>query len=136
LQGNYFAGIINDFPTQMEDFGLRYEYKNFVVNSEYAQKTISDTMGSYTQNSLFVYTLYRFYFKKGMIRDLVPALRYDFFTSNMKSGAIEPQRISVGLTLGFDKLNFANLRFNYEKYLYKILPNLEDKFTVELIARF
>jgi hypothetical protein len=136
LQGNYFAGIINDFPTAMEDFGLRYEHKNFVINTEYAQKTISDTTGSYTQNSLFVYTLYHFGFKKGAIRELVPAVRYDFFTSNMKSGNIEPQRISLGLTLGFDKINFANLRFNYEKYLYKTLPNLEDKFTVELIARF
>jgi hypothetical protein len=135
-QLNYFGGIISDYPTQMVDYGLRYEYKNFVINSEYSQKTLTDTTGSYTQNSLFVYSLYRFYFKKGMLRNLVPAVRYDFFSQNMKSGIIEPQRITVGLTLGFDKLNFANIRFNYEKYLYKTIPDLEDKFTVELIARF
>lgn len=136
LQGNYHAGIINDFNTEMLDYGLRYEYKNFVINSEYAQKTITDTTGSFTQNSLFVYTLYRFYFKKGMIRDLVPAVRYDFFSQNMRSGVIEPHRLTFGLTLGFDKINFANIRFNYEKYLYKTQPDLDDKFTIELIARF
>jgi hypothetical protein len=135
-QFNYHAGIINDFPTEMQDYGLRYEYKNFVVNTEYAQKTITDTVGSYTQNSLFVYTLYRFYFKKGMLRDMVPAVRYDFYSQNMKSGVIEPHRITMGLTLGFDKINFANIRFNYEKYLYKTQVDLEDKFTVEFIARF
>jgi hypothetical protein len=135
-QINYFGGIISDYPTQMVDYGLRYEYKNFVINSEYSQKTITDTTGSYTQNSLFVYTLYRFYFKKGMIRNLIPAVRYDFYSDKMKSGIIEPQRITLGLTLGFDKLNFANIRFNYEKYLYKTLSDLEDKYTIELIARF
>lgn len=136
LQLNYYAGIISDFPTEMQDYGLRYEHKNFVINTEYAQKTITDTTGSYTQNSLFVYSLYRIYFKKGMLRDLVPAVRYDFFSQNMKSGNIEPQRLTFGLTLGFDKVNFANIRFNYEKYLYKTQPDLEDKFTVEFIARF
>jgi hypothetical protein len=136
LQANYYSGIIVNFKTQMVDYGIRYEYKNFVINSEYAQKTISDTIGSYTQNSLFVYTLYRFYFKKGMLRDLVPAVRYDLYSSNIRADFTEPQRLTFGLTLGFDKINFANIRFNYEKYLYKTLPDLEDKFTVELIARF
>lgn len=136
VQGNYMGGIINDCATQMYDAGLRYEYKKFVINSEYAQKTYTDTTGSYTQNSLFVYTLYRFSLKNKMIKDIIPAVRYDFFTQNMRSGIIEPHRITAGLTLGFDKLNFANIRFNYEKYLYKNADQHEDKFTVELIARF
>ncbi|HNW90105.1 MAG TPA: porin [Bacteroidales bacterium] len=136
VQLNYMAGIINDFPAEMQDYGLRYEYKNLVINSEYAQKTVTDTTGSYTQNSLFIYTLYRFYFKKGMLKDLVPAIRYDFFSQNMKSGILEPQRLTVGLTLGFDKINFANIRFNYEKYFYRTQEDPDDKFTIELIARF
>lgn len=136
VQLNYFGGIISDFPTQMQDYGLRYEYKNFVFNSEYAQKTITDTSGSYTQNSMFAYVLYRFFFQKGMIRDVVPAVRYDFFSQNMRSGIIEPQRLTAGITLGFYKYNFANIRFNYEKYFYRTQTNLDDKFTVEFIARF
>jgi hypothetical protein len=136
VQLNYFGGLINEIPTEMQDYGLRYENKNFLINSEYAQKTITDTTGSYTQNSLFVYTLYRFNIKKGMIKYIVPGVRYDFYSQNMKSGIIEPQRITAGLTFGFDKINFANIRLNYEKYFYSTQPDLEDKFTIELIARF
>jgi hypothetical protein len=71
-----------------------------------------------------------------MIRDVVPAVRYDFFSQNMRSGIIEPQRLTAGITLGFYKYNFANIRFNYEKYFYRTQTNLDDKFTVEFIARF
>lgn len=135
-QANYLYGIISNKKIEMQDFGLRYEYKGLVINSEYAQKTMVDTSSSYTQNSLFAYVLYNFQLKKGMIRTVTPALRYDFYSGNMKSGIYEPHRITAGLTLGFHKLSFATIRFNYEKYLYRVSKAQEDKFTVELSVRF
>ncbi len=136
LQANYVGGVIGDKKTEMQDYGIRYEYKGFILNTEYAQKTIADTSGSYTQNSLFAYALYNFQFKKGMVKTLTPAVRYDFYSANMRSGIIEPQRLTAGLTLGFYKLSFANIRFNYEKYFYRTVSGKDDKFTVEFIARF
>ncbi len=136
IQANYLKGIISRKKTEMQDYGLRYENKGFVFNTEYAQKTIVDTACSYTQSSMFAYALYNFQLKKGMIRTVSPAIRYDFYSGNMKKGIYEPQRLTFGLTLGFHKLSFATIRFNYEKYFYHTLDERQDKFTVEFCARF
>lgn len=136
IQGNYFSGFIGNYKTEMQDYGVRYEYKNFVINTEYAQKTVVDTSSAYTQSSLFAYVLYNIYIKKGMIKYITPAARYEFFSSNLKSGIVEPHRITAGLTFGFHKLTFACIRLDYEKYLYRNGNSKDDKFTIEFIARF
>jgi len=136
LQANYAKGIISGKKTEMQDYGIRYEHKGLVINTEYAQKTIVDTASAYTQNSMFAYVLYNFQFKKGMIRTLTPAVRYDFYSGNIKSGIYEPHRITAGLTMGFHKLSYAYIRFNYEKYFYQVSEGRDDKFTVEFTVRF
>jgi len=136
VQAQYLAGTIGNQKTEMQGYGIRYEYKGLIINTEYAQKTIVDTASAYTQNSMFAYLLYNFQFTKGMIKTLTPALRYDFFSGNMKSRIYEPHRLAAGLTLGFHKLSFANIRFNYEKYFYQVSKGREDKFTVEFMVKF
>lgn len=136
LQAQYLAGTIGNKKTEMQGYGIRYEYQGLIINTEYAQKTIVDTASAYTQNSLFAYVLYNFQFTGGMIKTLTPALRYDFFSGNIKTGIYEPHRLTAGLTLGFHKLSFANIRFNYEKYFYQVSQGQEDKFTVEFMVKF
>jgi hypothetical protein len=136
LSGNYYSGKVSGLNSRLFDVGINYRYKNFFFDAEYAQKKATDTTGSINSNALFAYVLYEINFKKGIMRNIVPAVRYDFFTSDISTGVIEPARITTGLTFGFHKISWADIRLSYEKYIYRTQPDLDDKATIEFIARF
>jgi hypothetical protein len=136
LSACYFTGKVSGYNADMMNFGLNYRYKNFYFDTEYAQKHTRDTIGNFVSNSLFAYALYEIHLKKGILRNIIPALRYDFYMSDMSTGIIEPSRITTGLTFGFHKISWADIRISYEKYMYETLPDLDDKATIEFIARF
>jgi hypothetical protein len=136
LTACYFTGKVGGYNADMFNAGFNYRYKNFFFDMEYAQKHTRDTIGNFRSNGAFAYALYEIPLKKGIIRNIVPALRYDFFTGDMEKGIIEPSRITSAVTLGFHKVSWADIRISYEKYLYKTMPDLDDKATIEFIARF
>ena len=133
---SYYSGKVSGINSDMVNAGVNYRYKNFYADAEYAQKHVYDTSGHYTSNALFAYVLYEIHLKNGILRNIVPALRYDFFTPRLSDRLIEPGRITTGLTFGFHKITWADIRLSYEKYMYRSLPNRDDKATIELIARF
>jgi hypothetical protein len=120
----------------MFNFGINYRYKNFYFDAEYAQKHNRDTLGNYASNAAFAYVLYEFNLKKGILRNIVPAVRYDLYTDDLEIGTIQPMRITTGLTFGFHKISWADIRISYEKYFYETMPDVDDKATIEFIARF
>lgn len=136
LTGNYYTGKVSGKSSDMFNFGFNYRYKNFYFDTEYAQKHTNDTTGSFSSNAAFAYALYEIHLKKGILRNIVPAVRYDFYTGDISNGVIEPARITTGLTFGFHKITWADIRISYEKYLYRTLPDMDDKATIEFIARF
>jgi hypothetical protein len=108
-----------------------------VIESEFASKSSVDTLKkSTTSHAFFIYGLYHFELKNKTLRRITPAIRYDFYDKDNTTSAFEPGRMTAGLTFGFSKLTFADIRLNYEKYYYNDLPNVDDKFTIEFIAKF
>jgi hypothetical protein len=137
LTGDYYAGKMDNNDIKMYDIGCSYQIGNFVIEAEYASKNSVDTLlKSNTSHAFFVYGLYHFEFKNKTIRRITPALRYDFYDKDNSNSTFEPGRITAGLTFGFSKLTFADIRLNYEKYYYKTIANVDDKFTIEFIAKF
>jgi hypothetical protein len=136
ISGNYYTGKVSGVNSDLFDVGVNYRFKNLFIDAEYAQKHTIDTSGSFSSNAFFAYVLYEIGIKEGMLRHIIPAVRYDFYTTDLSRGAIEPARITAGLTFGFSKISWADIRLSYEKYLYKTLANRDDKATVEFIARF
>ncbi len=136
LSACYYTGKVSGINSDMFNVGLNYRYKHFYFDAEYAQKHSTDTIHSYSSNALFAYVLYEFQMKKGILRNIIPAVRYDYYTADMSDGIMQPSRITTGLTFGFHKISWADIRLSYEKYLYHNLPDLDDKATVEFIARF
>jgi hypothetical protein len=136
LSASYYSGKVSGVNSDMFNAGLNYRIRHFYADAEYAQKHVYDTTGHYVSNAVFVYVLYEIGLKKGILRNVIPALRYDFYTPRVSEGRIEPGRITGGLTFGFHKITWADIRVSYEKYMYQTLPNHDDKATVEFIARF
>ncbi len=136
LTACYFTGKVGGYNADMFNAGFNYRYKNFFFDMEYAQKHTRDTIGNFHSNGAFAYALYEIPLKKGILRNIIPALRYDLYTGDMEKGIIEPSRITSAVTLGFHKVSWADIRISYEKYFYKTMPDLDDKATIEFIARF
>lgn len=136
LTGSYYTGKVSGKSSDMFNFGFNYRYKHFYFDTEYAQKHTTDTTGSFSSNALFAYVLYEIPIKKGILRNIIPAFRYDFYTADMSDGIVQPARLTTGLTFGFHKITWADIRVSYEKYLYQNQTDLDDKATVEFIARF
>lgn len=137
LSGNYYAGEMDDHHVELLGAGCGYKLGHFVFETEYASKWAKDTLGNaVTSYAFFAYGLYHFELKNKTLKRITPAIRYDFFDSDNSTDVFEPGRITAGLTFGFSKLTFADIRLNYEKYYYKTLPNVDDKFTIEFIAKF
>lgn len=137
FSGDFYAGNMETKDIKMFDIGCSYQLGNFVLEAEYASKNAVDTLKkSVTSHAFFVYGLYHFEFKNNTIRRITPAIRYDFYDKDNSTALFEPGRITAGLTFGFSKLTFADIRLNYEKYYYKETVNVDDKFTIEFIAKF
>jgi len=136
LSGDFYSGKVAGNSSDMFNVGANYRYKHFYVDAEYAQKQNMDTTGVWSSNALFAYVLYEIPIKKGILRNIIPAVRYDFYTADMANGIVQPARITTGLTFGFHKITWADIRLSYEKYMYHNQPDAEDKATIEFIARF
>lgn len=137
LSGDFYAGKMDNNEIKMYDIGCSYQIGNFVIESEFASKSSVDTLKkSTTSHAFFIYGLYHFELKNKTLRRITPAIRYDFYDKDNTTSAFEPGRMTAGLTFGFSKLTFADIRLNYEKYYYNDLPNVDDKFTIEFIAKF
>lgn len=136
LSACYYTGKVGGKNSDMINGGINYRYKNFYFDAEYAQKHTVDTSSCYTSNAFFAYALYEIPIKKGILKNIIPAVRYDFFTNDIADGTVQPARITTGLTFGFHRISWADVRLSYEKYLFHDQPDLDDKATIEFIARF
>jgi len=137
VSGNYYTGKMDGLTVNLFNIGSHITFGNLFFDFEIVSKQSTDSLGAnINAQSYFIYGLYHIELKSKLLQRVTPALRYDVFDSNTNKSGFEPGRLTVGLTFGFSNLALADLRFNYEKFFYKELPNFDDKFTVELIVKF
>lgn len=84
---------------------------------------------------------------KGLIKRVSFLGRFDYMQNHWRGKTDMPEiddaerkRLTGGVTLGFGKLEQADLRINYEKYFYKegavVDPSERDKIVVEMMFHF
>lgn len=130
------GAAVDSARLKMFDVCLSFEKGGFFAETEYAFKNHDLDSLSYDYGAFFIYVLYHFELKNKAIKRITPAIRYDSYFDNINATTDQPDRITAGLTFGFDKLTYADIRLDYEKYFYNDQDNKHDKFTVELIVRF
>jgi hypothetical protein len=137
VTGNYYGAKVQGYAVNFMNFGFAYKIGKLLVDGEYGGK-ISKTSGSdLNSNSYFVFATYSFPFPGNLIKEVIPAVRYEMYDPNSDVVDNEVGRITVGLSFEFAKLNFARFRVNYEKFDYKdgVTKN-PDKLILELQTRF
>ncbi len=117
---------------------LRYQTKNFLIESEYMQRNFSDTSSiKHKQEGFYIHSYYNFNTKGKMIKKITPVLRWDLMGEEIFTNKKSAERITGGVTLGLDVKQFmAEIRINYEDYLTSIYSYHFDKFVIEFVAKF
>lgn len=137
--GNIYQGATL-FEKKLSMIGgeLRYQTKNFLIESEYMQRHFTDTSNiGKDQEGLYIHSYYNFNTKNKIVKRITPVLRWDVMGEEVFSNKKSAERITGGVTLGLDVKQFmAEVRFNYEDYLSTIYAYHFDKFVIEFVAKF
>ncbi|MGK9368417.1 porin [Melioribacter sp. Ez-97] len=136
LSANYYGGRLNDADVNIFDLGAAFEYNNFTLNGEYGQRNTDLNSSSMTSNAFFVYGVYSIKLDNSIFSYIMPAVRYEYFEPSSSIESNEVERITGGLSFQFAKVNFAQLRINYELYNYKDGRENANKLFIELQTRF
>ncbi|MHC1779377.1 MAG: porin [Bacteroidales bacterium] len=123
---------------------LRYSAKYFKIEGEYMDR--HNVTKNIHRSAFYLQGAYYFYLPDGkIIKNLIPALRWDEIGENLHLNNIDAGRFTFGLAFGFsDKQGGSLIRFDYEHYLVE-RPIAEfskyeemdsDKFTIELLIVF
>lgn len=117
---------------------LRYQTKNFLIETEFMQRKYSDTSNvEKEQQGIYVHTYYNFNTKCKMVRKIAPVLRWDMMGEDVFGNKKSAERITGGVTLGLDVKQFvAEIHLNYEDYLMSDYTSHFDKFVIEFVAKF
>jgi len=134
----YFGDAAYKENLSMYGGELRYSIGSYFIESEYVKLNYSDTLSlRIHRDALYIHSYYNFKLDNRMIHMLTPTARWDFLGESVFRNEIDANRITLGLNAGFEPKQFyAEIRFNYEKYFRRDLPNHTDKITLEFIARF
>ncbi|MFZ6032098.1 MAG: porin [Melioribacter sp.] len=136
LSANYYGGRLNDAEVNIFDLGAGVEYKNFTLNGEFGQRNTDLNSSTTTSNAFFVYGVYSIKIDNSAISYMMPAVRYEYYEPNNSVSGNEIERITGGVSFQFAKINFAQLRINYELYNYKDGKDNSNKLFIELQTRF
>jgi hypothetical protein len=117
---------------------LRYQNKNFLIETEYMQRHFTDTSSvERAQEGFYIHTYYNFNLKNKMIKIISPVLRWDIMGENIFSNEKTADRLTGGVNFSFDAKQFmAEIRINYEKYFAGLYSYHVDNFVVEFVAKF
>lgn len=123
---------------------VRYAQENWKIESEALIK--KDLTVEIEYLAAYLQSAYAFQTRQdGLIKHIIPAVRYDFLDQNRNIGNFDVQRLSVGLGLGLDVIPFQSiLRIDYEWYFENnLIPMLNetdemnsDKISLELVLMF
>jgi len=91
---------------------------------------------SINSNAFFVYGVYSIKLDNSIISYIMPAIRYEYCEPNNSVNSDETEKITGGISFEFAKINFAQLRINYEIYNYKDDKDNSNKLFIELQTRF
>lgn len=117
---------------------LRYQTKNFLIETEYMQRHYTDTSNVGKDNEgFYIHTYYNFNTKYKLVKKITPVLRWDIMGQEVFSTKKSAERITGGVTFGLDVKQFmAEIRLNYEDYLMSDYASHFDKFVIEFVAKF
>jgi hypothetical protein len=137
IAGNYYGAKVQGYAVNFMNFGFAYKIGKLLVDGEYGGKNSKTSGSDLKSNSYFVFATYSFPFPGNLIKEVIPAVRYEMYDPNSDIVDNEIGRITVGLSFEFAKINFARFRVNYEKFNYKdgVTKN-PDKLILELQTRF
>lgn len=139
IAGNYYNGAtLLEKKLTMIGGELRYQNKNFLIETEYMQRHFTDTSGiNNLQDGFYIHSYYNFFTKWKMMKIISPVLRWDLMGKHIFERDKMAERITGGVNFGFDVKQFtAEIRVNYEKYLKAYYSTHFDKFVIEFIAKF
>lgn len=136
LFANYYGGKVSGADQSFLGFGASYKYSSFLVEGEYAGKSLSAVTGDINGNSYFAMVNYNISLSEGLLSGIIPAFRYEVYDPNTDKDNNEIGRMTFGVTLNFAKISFAHFRINYEKFDYKDGTANPDKLIFELQTRF
>jgi|GEM_PF-842297 len=154
LSGNYYIGkqSVHSDPNsevQFYNFGADYKLSNLFLDAEYGNKKANmditvdkthyytdKTFKSFTGASFFAYATYRIPTGKEIIKDIIPAIRYEKYNPNTYFIEEEIEVVTMGLTFQFAKISYAHLRINYEIFNTFEKRLHPDKLILELQTRF
>lgn len=137
-----------DVRIRMYDVGAYYKWNNFHVEAEYLYKTYNEHAFQDVE-AFNSFINYDWKLKKGLEK-ISFLLRYDRMSNHSNgigddSGKLKVndygrQRWTGGMTFSIGKPFIADIRLNYEKYVYKhgstIKESEQDKFVLEFMTRF
>lgn len=159
LTFNYAAVKPEAVRTHNLDFGLRYQYKGFHIESEYIYRwykpdaTITGTDGTEVvfpdlknTNALECFAYYAFAINKPWLDNVALSLRYDAISPTTKENMIDNkyivdptrQRITAGISMIFvEKPLRAGIRLNYEKnFMHSEVPCDQDRIILEFTLHY
>ncbi len=139
----------------MYDGGAYYHAHGWHIEAEYLYKDYAHDAFKGV-HSVDAFINYDIPLRKGFFSKISPLLRYDYMSDHSDGmryldgkqdvkGSLmttdsERSRITGGVTLSMNLPFVADIRLNYEKYLYRngatIKPSEKDKFVVEFMTRF
>ncbi len=139
IASNFYQGNTkSEIDLTMFGGELRYQTENFLIETEYIKRQFKDTLlGQKSQEGFYVHAFYNFNTHYKLIKRITPLLRWDIMGKEVFSSKKDSERITGGITFGFDAKQFiAELRLNYEDYLMSNYSYHFDKFVIELVAKF
>lgn len=136
LSGNYYSGKNFDNDVDCYNFGMDFSIENLFLDAEYGNRSIQGKVSGIEGSSFFGYATYTFKTDTRLLTYIVPALRYEIFDSNNTIDGNEVDLLTLGLTFGFAKLNFAHFRINYEMFNYEDGREDPSRLILELQTRF
>ncbi|MGK9475613.1 porin [Melioribacter sp. OK-6-Me] len=136
LSANYYGGRLDNEDVNIFDLGAAFEYNNFTLNGEFGQRNTDLSSYSITSNAFFVYGVYSIKLDNSILSYIMPAIRYEYYEPNNSIDSNEIEKITGGISFHFAKINFAQLRINYEIYNYKDGRDNPNILFIELQTRF
>jgi len=136
LSGNYYLSKSQGNDLNYMNFGLIFKHNQLLIDGEYTHKTAKTILADIKGNAYFIYALYKIPVSSNLLKEFIPAVRYEVYDPDASIDNNEVNRITVGATFEFAKINFARFRVNYELFDYKDGRDNPNLLVLEIQTRF
>ncbi len=136
ISANYYGGKFSGANVNMYNFGFDFQLSKLFIDGEFGGEGLDVNNSTVNSTSYFIYTYYDFTFEQIILSHIIPAVRYEHFDPNTSLSKDEINRTTLGFSLEFAKIKFAQFRVNYELFDYKDGSTNPNKITAAILTRF